>query len=69
MNFAKKWDIDPEDAKHAPEFGSLDDSLFAPVKRLDVILAMAKEYDFIKEPLTEAQKKALIDIVYDPNKK
>ena len=69
VNFAKKWDIDPEDAKHAPEFGSLDDSLFAPVKRLDVILAMTKEYDFIKEPLTEAQKKALIDIVYDPNKK
>ena len=68
-SFAKKWGLDPEDAKHAPEFGSLDDSLFAPIKRLDVILAMAKEYDFIKEPLTEEQKKGLIDIVYDPNKK
>jgi NitT/TauT family transport system substrate-binding protein len=64
--FAEKWQLDPEDTKRAMEFNRLDDLSFQPIGNLDLILALAKEYDFIKEPLTAEQKKNLIDIVYDP---
>ena len=66
QGFAKKWGLDPEDTKLAFDFNKLEDVPFAPIKQLDTILAIAKEYDFIKEPLTEEQKKGLTDIVFSP---
>jgi NitT/TauT family transport system substrate-binding protein len=66
--FAKHWDLDVEDSKRAWEFIRLEDAAYAPIGDLDGILRLAQEYDFIKEPLTEAQKKDMIDILYDPKR-
>jgi NitT/TauT family transport system substrate-binding protein len=68
QRFAEKWQLDPEDAKQALEYNRLEDVVLQPIGNLDLILALAKEYDFIKEPLTDEQKKNLVDIVYDPKK-
>jgi len=65
QRFAEKWQLDPEDAKHAMEYNRLEDVVLQPIGNLDLILALAKEYDFIKEPLTAAQKKDLVEILYD----
>ena len=52
----------------AMEYNRLEDVVFQPIGNLDLILALAKEYEFIKEPLTAEQKKDLVDIIYDPKK-
>jgi len=68
QRFAEKWQLDPEDAKHAMEYNRLEDVVLQPIGNLDLILALAKEYDFIKEPLTEAQKKSVLTVVYESPK-
>ena len=67
--YAEHWKIDFDDAKKVGQFFKLEDLTPAPVSKLLESLQMAEEYGFIKAPLTEAQKKGLIDIVYDPDKK
>jgi len=66
IRFAKHWNLDVEDSKRASEFIKIEDAAYAPIGDLDGIIRLAIAYDFIKEPLTEAQKKDLIDILYDP---
>ena len=66
--YAEHWKVPAEDARKVPEFYSLDRVRFFPIGGLDETLRLAQEYGFIKEPLTEEQKKALVTVVYDPSK-
>jgi NitT/TauT family transport system substrate-binding protein len=66
--WAEHWKYAPEDAKDVYRYNAIDDLRFAPLGGLDIILALAKEHDYIKEALTEQEKKGLVTIVYDPGK-
>jgi NitT/TauT family transport system substrate-binding protein len=66
--FADHWKIDPEDAKLVGTFFKREEHTFMPIGKLDVLLRLAQEHGFIKEPLTEEQKKGLVTIVYDPSR-
>ena len=68
QKFAEHWKIDLEDAKRFGEFFKLEDHTVTPIGQLDRLIALAIEYGFIKEPLTEEQKKGLVTIVYDPGR-
>jgi NitT/TauT family transport system substrate-binding protein len=64
--FAEHWKIDPADAMLAKDFFKAEEHTFAPIGKLDGLLDLALQHGFIKEPLTEAQKKGLVTIIYDP---
>lgn len=64
--YADTWKLDVRDAKRAPEFVPFETVTFAPVSGLDMLSKLAVEGKFISKPLTEAQKKDLVDIVYEP---
>jgi NitT/TauT family transport system substrate-binding protein len=66
--FADHWKIDPEDAKLVSTFFKREEHTFTPIGKLDVLLRLAQEHGFIKEPLTEEQKRGLVTIVYDPSR-
>ena len=66
--WAEHWKYTAEDAKDVYRYNAIDDLRFAPLGGLDTILALAKEHDYIKEPLSEQEKKGLVTIVYDPGK-
>lgn len=68
MKWAEHWKYTAEDAKDVFKYNKLDEMRFAPMGGLDTILALAKEYDYIKEPLTADQKKGLVTLLYDPPK-
>jgi NitT/TauT family transport system substrate-binding protein len=67
-HYSEYWKFDREAAKMVYDFYRLDDLRYAPVGDLDGVLALAKEYDFIKEPLTAEQKNGLITLLYDPGR-
>jgi NitT/TauT family transport system substrate-binding protein len=66
--YAQHWKIALDDAKRAGEFFKLEDVTFSPIGKLEDILRLARDYGFIKEPLTEDQKRGLVQIVYDPKR-
>ena len=67
--FAKQNQIDADTARMASKFfGAKQDRAVTPIKAFDVAHKQALEFGFIKEPLTDAQLKELVDIVYDPAK-
>jgi NitT/TauT family transport system substrate-binding protein len=68
-SFAGKWELDIDDAKQALSYFKLEQITLAPVSELDLLLRLAQEHGFIKEPLTADQRSKLVDIVYDPDKK
>jgi NitT/TauT family transport system substrate-binding protein len=68
QKFADHWKVDVEDAKRFGEFFKLEDHTFAPIGQIDRLIAMAIEYGFIKEPLTEEQKKGLVTVIYEPGR-
>ena len=49
-------------------FGTLEANELTPIRGFDDAVGQTVEFGLIKEPLTAAQKKELIDIVYDPKK-
>jgi NitT/TauT family transport system substrate-binding protein len=65
-HFGDRWGLDFEDAKRSVEFTPLRDVTYAPVGNVDGLIKLALEYDMLKEPLSEQQKKELIDVIYDP---
>jgi NitT/TauT family transport system substrate-binding protein len=67
--YAEQWKVGIEDARKGPEYVKFEDVTFSPIGNYDQLLAMAQEYNFIKEPLTAEQKKNLVDMIYDPSKK
>ena len=67
--YAAHWKIDPEDAKAALEYFSLDRTSFSPMGNLDGLLQMSQEYGFLKEPVTAAEARNMIDIIYETPKK
>ena len=66
--YSEHWKFDREAAKMVYDFYTLDDLRYAPIGDLDGAIALAKEYDFIKEPLTADQKKGLVTLLYDPGR-
>ena len=64
--FAKYNKLDPEFAREAAGFYKKEAISVAPFKGLDKAVSLAVDHKMIKEPLTEAQKKEILDIVYDP---
>jgi NitT/TauT family transport system substrate-binding protein len=69
QRYAEQWKIDIADAREGPKYVKFEDVSFAPIGHLDRLIEMAHEYEFIKEPMTAEQRKALVEIVYDPSKK
>ena len=65
--FGKQNGLEPDVSRMASKyFGTNEDRAVMPIKHLDVAHKQALEFGFIKEPLTEAQLKQLVDIVYEP---
>jgi NitT/TauT family transport system substrate-binding protein len=64
--YAEHWKVDIADVRKMYDFYVLDDVRPAPLLKLDDSVALAKDFDFIKEPLTPEQKTGLLSIVYDP---
>jgi NitT/TauT family transport system substrate-binding protein len=64
--FAKYNKLDPDLAREAAGFYKKEAISVAPFKGLDKAVSLAVDHKMIKEPLTEAQKKEILDIVYDP---
>jgi len=67
--YAEHWKLNYEEAKTVHQFYKLSDLSLAPISQLEQSLKFAEEYGFLKEPLSEDQKKGLVDIVYDPDRK
>lgn len=63
-SYAERWGINLEDAKHAPEYTPKSAVTFAPIGNLDGLVETALKLKMIKKPLTAAQKKEMIDIVW-----
>jgi NitT/TauT family transport system substrate-binding protein len=68
-NYAEKWKLDLEDAKAAPKFTPFSNVTFWPLGNLDSAYKLAQEFKQIDKPPTEAEKKRLVTVVYDPDKK
>jgi NitT/TauT family transport system substrate-binding protein len=66
--YAEKWKLDVEDAKAAPKFTPFDAVTFWPLGNMEGTYKLAVEFKQIDKPLTDAQKKALVTVVYDPKK-
>jgi len=67
--FGKQNGLDPEVSRMASKyFGAKEDRAVMPIRGLDIAHKQAVEFGFIKEPLSDAQLKELVDIVYDPTK-
>jgi len=65
--FGKQNGLEPDVSRMASKyFGTKEDRAVMPIKHLDVAHKQALEFGFIKEPLTDAQLKELVDIVYEP---
>ena len=68
----KRWvetfKLDPEAARQVPKFTPLETVTLAPIGNLEGNVRLAVEYKMLSQPLTEAQMKELVDIVYDPGK-
>lgn len=67
--YAAHWNLELEDAKSAYDYFSLEITRFSPIGNLDGLLQMAQEYGFLKEPVTAAEARNMIDIVYETPKK
>jgi NitT/TauT family transport system substrate-binding protein len=64
--YAKQWELDIEDVKRAPEFVKIEDVTFAPIGNLDGLIQVGIDSGQLRAPLTEEQKKGLVDILYEP---
>ncbi len=68
----KRWvetfKLDAEAAKQVPKFTPYETVTLAPIGNLEGNVRLAVEYKMLSHPLTEAQMKELVDIVYDPRR-
>jgi len=69
----KRWvaeyKLDPESAKQVAKFIPYSTVTFVPIGNLDGNIQLAVDFKMLAQPLTEAQKKELIDYVYDDSAK
>jgi ABC-type nitrate/sulfonate/bicarbonate transport system substrate-binding protein len=66
--YVEHWKLDFEDAKDVYKFWTLEEVRYGAPGRFDELLKIAVEYDFVKDPLTEAQKAAVLTVVYEAPK-
>jgi NitT/TauT family transport system substrate-binding protein len=66
--YAEHWKLDFEDVKDVYNHWTLDEVRFGVPGRFDELMKIAVEYEFIKEPMTEAQKKSVLTVVYEAPK-
>jgi len=69
QSYAKMWKLDMEEAKAAPKFIPFDAVTFWPLGNMDHVYKLALQFKQIGKPLTEEQKKSLVTVVFDPEKK
>jgi len=62
--YAEKWGLDPQDIKEAPKFIPFHSVTFQPFGNLDGLIKTAIDLKMLREPLTDQQKKDLIDFVW-----
>ena len=62
--YAKAWKLDPQDVRRGPEFSPLEKQTYTPFGGLDRLEKIATDLKMLREPLTEAQKKAMFDFVW-----
>jgi ABC-type nitrate/sulfonate/bicarbonate transport system substrate-binding protein len=68
-NYADKWKLDIEDARAAPKFTPFANVTFWPLGNMEHAYKLAQEFKQIDKPPTEEQKKSMVTVVYDPDKK
>jgi NitT/TauT family transport system substrate-binding protein len=68
-HYAEKWKLDLEDARAAPKFTPFANVTFWPLGNMEHAYKLAQEFKQIDKPPTDAQKKSLVTVVYDPEKK
>ena len=66
--YIKRWNLEKEDALQFTKFVPWDETTWTPIGNLDGLLAMAFDFKLLRRPLTDAQKRNLVDIVYQPPK-
>jgi len=67
--FGEQNHLEPDVSRMAAKyFGTKEDRAVMPIRHLDIAHNQALEFGFIKQPLTDAQMKELVDVVYDPTK-
>jgi NitT/TauT family transport system substrate-binding protein len=66
--FADHWNLEIADVRQVEKFYKIEHHTLWPITNVEMLLRLAQEYDFIKEPLTEDQKKRLVTFVYDPTR-
>jgi ABC-type nitrate/sulfonate/bicarbonate transport system substrate-binding protein len=64
--WAETYKLDPESARQVTKFVPYSTVTLAPIGNLDGNVNLAVEFKMLSQPLTEAQKKELVDIVFDP---
>lgn len=62
--YADKWGLDPQDIKDAPKFIPFHTVTYQPFGNLEGLIRTAIELKMLREPLTDQQKKDLIDFVW-----
>jgi len=63
--YAAHWKIEPADAKLVHDFFKIEDLTYGTIGKQALLLELAQEYNFLKAPLTEAEQKKMVDILYD----
>jgi len=62
--YADKWGLDPQDIREAPKFIPFHTVTYQPFGNLEGLIKTALDLKMLREPLTEEQKKDLIDFVW-----
>ncbi len=68
QRWATSEKLDPELVMETPKYIPKSTVTLAPIGNLDGNIKLAVEFKMLPAPLTDAQKKELVDIVYDPGK-
>ncbi|MGE0745015.1 MAG: ABC transporter substrate-binding protein [Rhodospirillales bacterium] len=63
--YAAHWKLDAADAKLVNDFFKIEDLTYGTIGKQDLLLQLAQEYNFLKAPLSDAEQKKMVDILYD----
>jgi NitT/TauT family transport system substrate-binding protein len=61
--YAKRWNIEPQDAKRAPEFAPPETTEINEIFGFEKLIKLAYELKYIKEPLSMDKANGMLDLV------
>jgi NitT/TauT family transport system substrate-binding protein len=67
--YADKWKLELDDARAAPKFTPYKSVTFWPLGNMDHVYKLAQQFKQIDKPPTDAEKKSIQAVVFDPEKK